>query len=315
MAWKDTGVIAFIGLGTMGGPMAEHLVRAGYIVNGVDLDEERRQAFAKAGGVVCDDIAQACRTADIIMTILPRDEHVREVLFGEGGVAAHAKPGALVVEMSTILPRTSMALAARLRERGLRMMDAGVGRTPADARAGTLLIMAGGDEQDFQLALPLLRTFADKVMHLGKQGSGIRMKVINNYMSMVSMVLTAETLAMARSAGIDTAKAVEVIQNTVAGRGQINVNYPRKVLAGDITPDFPLALGTKDLALGLTLGHELGAPLFLGASALELFNLASAFGRAEQDCTAMLLLLEDIMHARQVSTPDHSPQDAGGADQ
>src|SRR5690606_15280713 len=119
-------------------------------------------------------------------------------------------------------------------------------------------------------AEPLFAAFADKVLHLGEQGNGIRMKVINNYMSMVSMVLTAETLAMARAAGIDTATAVDVIQNTAAGRGQINVNFPHKVLAGDITPDFPLVLGKKDLSLGLALGHELGTPLFLGANALEL---------------------------------------------
>ena len=292
-------VIAFIGLGTMGGPMAAHLARAGHTVMGVDLDAAKAEALRQAGGHACADIAQACREADVIMTILPRDEHVRAALVGAGGVADHARQGALIIEMSTILPRTSMELAATLRERGLRMMDAAVGRTPADARAGTLLIMAGGDQADFQEAEPLFGAFADKVLHLGEQGNGIRMKVINNYMSMVSMVLTAETLAMARSAGIDTDTAVEVIQNTAAGRGQINVNYPRKVLAGDITPDFPLVLGKKDLSLGLALGHELGTPLFLGANALELFNLAPAYGRADQDCTAMLLLLEDLMQGRQ----------------
>lgn len=306
---RDT-VIAFIGLGTMGGPIAQHLGKAGYTVQGFDLDPARARALAESGGIACADIAQACRNAAIIMTILPRDEHVREVLTGPGGVAAHARQGALVIEMSTIHPRTSMELASALQGRGLRMMDAALGRTPADARAGTLLVMAGGAEADFHEARPLFDTFADKVVHLGEQGNGIRMKVINNYMSMVSMVLTAETLAMARSAGIDTATAVEVIQNTAAGRGQINVNYPRKALAGDITPDFPLALGKKDLSLGLSLGHELGAPLFLGASALELFSLAPAYGRAGQDCTAMLFLLEDLMRGRQEAAPDAPPQPA-----
>jgi 3-hydroxyisobutyrate dehydrogenase-like beta-hydroxyacid dehydrogenase len=108
------------------------------------------------------------------------------------------------------------------------------------------------------------------------------------------MVLTAETLAMAKKAGVDTAAAVDVLQNTVAGRGQINVNFPKKVLAGDITPDFPLRLGFKDLSLGLALGHELGAPLFLGANALELFGMAPGLGMADQDCTAMLHILERL---------------------
>lgn len=289
--------IGFIGLGTMGGPMAAHLAGAGHRVQGLDLDPAKVAALKAAGGHASPSIAAACDGADVIITMLPRDEHVRSALLGngsDGGVIAHARPGTLVLEMSTILPRSSLDIAERLQAAGLRMMDAPVGRTPADARAGKLLVMAGGAPADFEQAKPLFETFADKVLHMGPLGSGIRMKVINNYMSMVSMVLTSETLTMAKKAGIATPAAVEVLQNTVAGRGQINTNFPKKVLAGDITPDFPLSLGYKDLSLGLALGHELGTPLFLGASALELFGMAPAFGRADQDCTAMLLILEEL---------------------
>jgi 4-hydroxybutyrate dehydrogenase/sulfolactaldehyde 3-reductase len=289
-----TRTIGFIGLGTMGGPMAAHLAKAGHRVQGVDLDATKLAALEAVGGTACKDIASACANADTIITILPRDQHVREALLGQDGVIHHASPGTLVVEMSTILPRTSLEIAKQLEDVGLRMMDAPVGRTPADARAGRLLVMAGGNSTDFEHARPLFKCFADKVLHMGALGTGIQMKVINNYMSMVSMVLTSETLTMAKKAGIATSAAVEVLQNTVAGRGQINTNFPKKVLAGDITPDFPLSLGYKDLSLGLTLGHELGTPLFLGASALELFGMAPAMGRADQDCTAMLLILEQL---------------------
>lgn len=289
---QDT--IGFIGLGTMGGPMARHLTAAGYRVQGFDLDPDKLNALAAVGGIACQSIAEVCDQASIVITMLPRDEHVRAALLGERGVVAYARPGTLVLEMSTILPRSSLAIAQTLEHAELRMMDAPVGRTPADAREGKLLVMAGGTAEDFEQARPIFDAFADKVLYMGALGSGIRMKVINNYMSMVSMVLTAETLTMAKKAGIATKAAVEVLQNTVAGRGQINVNYPKKVLAGDITPDFPLSLGYKDLSLGLSLGHELGAPLFLGASALELFGMAPAFGRADQDCTAMLLILEQL---------------------
>jgi len=292
-----TATVGFIGLGTMGGPMSACLAKAGFAVRGYDLDPARAQALAQAGGTACASIAEACHGACAVVTILPRDEHVRAALLGEGGVAGHARPGTLVLEMSTILPRSSLEIGQRLREAGLRMMDAPVGRTPADAAAGRLLVMAGGEPADFEAALPLFRAMGDKILHMGPAGSGIRMKVINNYMSMVSMVLTAETLALARKAGIETPRAVEVLQNTVAGRGQINTNYPRKVLAGDVTPDFPIHLGHKDLSLGLALGKELEVPLFLGASALELFGLAGAMGRGQQDCTAMLLALEQLAGA------------------
>lgn len=297
--------VGFIGLGTMGGPMAGHLAQAGFRVQGYDLDASRTAALEDAGGHACTGMAQACEGADVLITMLPKDEHVRAALLGEQGVVAHARRGALVLEMSTILPRTSMDIAAGLNAQGLRMVDAPVGRTPADAHAGKLLVMAGGTSDDVDEARPIFDAFADKVLHMGPLGSGIRMKVANNYMSMVSMVLTAETLTMAEKAGIHIAAAVEVLQNTAAGRGQINVNYPRKVLAGDVTPDFPLSLGHKDLSLGLSLGHELGTPLFLGASALELFGMAPALGRADQDCTAMLLILRQL--AGMGPWPDMSP--------
>lgn len=289
-----SAVVGFIGLGTMGGPMAARLVAAGFDVRGVDIMPKAVEALSAAGGSAGYRIADACADADIIVTMLPRDEHVEEALVGTDGVLECAKRDALVLEMSTVSPRTSAVLSERLREAGMRMMDAPVGRTPADARAGTLLVMAGGEAHDFAEARPVFEAFADKVVHLGPAGAGIRMKVINNYMSMVSMVLTSETLTMARKAGIDTAAAVEVLQNTVAGRGQINTNFPNKVLAGDITPDFPLRLGHKDLSLALALGQDLNVPLFLGASARELFGLAPVMGRSEDDCTAMLLMLQEL---------------------
>ncbi len=287
--------IAFIGLGTMGGPMATNLVKAGYRVQGHDVDAARLRAHQAIGGIACCTIAQACEAADIAITMLPKDAHVRSVLLGDDGVVKHLQPDRLVIEMSTISPDTTMEMARALNARGLRMLDAPVGRTPRDAEAGTLLMLVGGELADLEQVRPVLDAMGDKTIHLGPQGCGIRMKVANNYMSMVSMVLTAETLLMARQAGIQTEAAVEVLQNTAAGRGQINVNFPKKVLAGDLTPDFPLSLGDKDISLGLALGQSLGVPLFLGAAARQLFGLAPAFGRSDQDCTAMLHLLEDLV--------------------
>jgi 4-hydroxybutyrate dehydrogenase/sulfolactaldehyde 3-reductase len=138
---------------------------------------------------------------------------------------------------------------------------------------------------------------ADTIHYMGPAGSGIRTKLVNNYMSMVDMLLVAEALTLAAKCGLDRDKVVEVIRGTVAGKGQINVNYPKKVLAGDTTPDFPLRMGLKDISLALDLGAELGSPLSLGAVAREYFALARSWGRENEDCTAMLLLLEDIARA------------------
>ncbi|MBZ8134359.1 NAD(P)-dependent oxidoreductase [Afifella sp. IM 167] len=289
-----SAALAFIGLGTMGGPMAARLAQAGFTVRGYDIDPAKTRALEEAGGTAASSIADACAGASIALTILPRDAHVETAALGPGGLRESLPKGALLIEMSTISPTTSLAVAAALSEAGIRMMDAPVGRTPADAARGTLLVMAGGEASDFAEATPVFEAFSDKALHMGPLGSGIRMKVANNYMSMVTMALTAETLALAGKAGIDEKMAVEVLQNTVAGRGQINVNYPRKVLAGDITPDFPLVLGEKDISLGLALGHDLKVPLFLGAAARELFGLAPAMDLAQADCTALLLILEKL---------------------
>jgi 4-hydroxybutyrate dehydrogenase/sulfolactaldehyde 3-reductase len=154
--------------------------------------------------------------------------------------------------------------------------------------------MAGADAAEFELARPLFEAMADTIVHVGPRGTGIRLKLVNNYMSMVGMVLTGEALMFAAKLGLDRDTAVRVLSNTVAGRGQLLTNFPRKVLAGDITPDFPLRMGFKDIQLALSLAATVGAPLGLGAYAREMFALARSWGREEQDCTAMLLLLEDV---------------------
>ena len=286
--------IAFIGLGVMGGAMARHLVDKGHDVAVYDIAPGARDGFRNLKCRVAESPADAAAGARVLMTMLPEGAHVRSVLFGENGAARTLAANALVIEMSTIDALTSLAIAADLAAMGLRMIDAPVGRTPEHARAGKLLVMAGGSDADLAEASPLFACFADEIVHVGPLGHGIKMKLVNNYMSMVGMVMTAEALTLARKVGLDRDTAVKVIQGTVAGRGQINTNFPNKVLKGDITPDFPLRMGLKDLSLALALGASAGSPLPLGSAARELYALARSWGRSEQDCTAMLLLIEDI---------------------
>lgn len=287
--------IAFIGLGVMGAPMAKRLAAAGHVVAVYDISDSARAAFADVEHArVAASPRDAAEGADYLFTMLPESRHVEQVLFGEDGAAEVLAQGALVVEMSTGMPEMTLDFARRLQAGGRRLVDAPVGRTPADAAAGTLLVLAGGSTDELQELDPLLRCFANEVVHVGELGSGIKLKLVNNYMSMVTMVITAETLMFARKLGLDRDTVVHVLQNTVAGRGQINVNYPRKVLAGDLSADFPLRLGLKDLSQALELARTVGAPLSLGGASRELFSLARSWGRSEQDCTAMLLLLEDL---------------------
>ena len=226
--------------------------------------------------------------------MLPSSHEVRDALLGSAGAAAAMPAGTLFIDMSTGSASESLALGKELDARGIRMLDAPVGRTPADAERGALMVIVGGREEDVATARPLFEAMADTIHDMGPAGAGIRTKLVNNYMSMVGMLLVAEALTLAAKCDLDRNRVVQVLSGTTAGRGQLNVNYPKKVLAGDITPDFPLRMGLKDISLALELGAEMVAPLSLGSTAREYFALARAWGRENQDCTAMLLLLEDI---------------------
>lgn len=288
--------IAFIGLGVMGGAMVRNLAQKGFECAVFDLSAEAVARAVVGGCRAVASPAAAAAGADALITMLPTSTHSREALFGADGAAAALPRGALVIEMSTGDAVETDRIGESLRAEGLACMDAPVGRTPREAAEGRALIMAGGSAADLDRARPLFDAMADTVVHVGPFGSGIRLKLVNNYMSMVGMVLTAEALMFAAKLGLDRDTAVRVMSSTTAGRGQLLTNFPRKVLAGDVTPDFPLRMGLKDLQLALNLASSVGAPLGLGGYAREMFALAKSWGRENQDCTAMLLLLEDLAH-------------------
>lgn len=293
--------IAFIGLGIMGGPMAMNLIRNGQSVAVYDISEEAMAAFKELDCRCAESPMAAAEGVSFVITMLPNSEHVRDVLLGSSGACKSLLTNALIIDMSTVNASTSIDLAETVRKLGFRMIDAPVGRSPHNAQDGTLLIMAGGTETDVDEARPLFECMADTIHHIGPQGCGIKLKLCNNYLHMVGIVATAEALVLAEKAGLDRATAVKVLSSTSAGRGVLIGNYPRKVLANDITPDFSLRMGHKDISHALDLGSDVSSPLALGAVAREYYALAQSWGREEQDCTAMLLLLEDIARTGQSS--------------
>ena len=200
--------------------------------------------------------------------------------------------------MSTNYPSNTNKIFEKLKSKNIHFIDAPVGRTPRDAASGDLLIIAGGEKKDIDHARPVLKVLGNEIIHVGDVCSGIKMKLVNNYMSMVGMVMTAETIHFAKSLGIDQSKAVKILQGTAAGKGQININFPQKVLSGDITPDFPLKMGLKDISLAIQLGEENNLSLNLGRISKEYYALSEKFGRQDHDCTAMLHLIEEVTNLK-----------------
>jgi 4-hydroxybutyrate dehydrogenase/sulfolactaldehyde 3-reductase len=262
--------VGFIGVGVMGAPMARNLAKGGHAVAVYDASPRALEAFRDSTCRIAQSAADAAHDADVVITMLPDSEHVRKALLGDDGACTTLAQGRLVVEMSTIAASASIVLGEELVRRGYRMIDAPVGRTPRDAAAGPRLVIAGGEAEDIEEARPLFECMADSIVHAGPHGHGIKLKLVNNYMATVGTLLTAEALTLANKAGLDRSTTVKVLSSTTAGRGQLIVNYPKKVLAGDVTADFPLRMAHKDVSHALSLGAELGSPLLLGAVALAL---------------------------------------------
>jgi 4-hydroxybutyrate dehydrogenase/sulfolactaldehyde 3-reductase len=298
--------IAFIGLGTMGGPMAKNICRKFEDVRVYDVSEHAVAHFRNLKCKIACSPGEAANGADVVMLMLPDSANVREAIFGSNGVISTLSRGAFVVDLSTISAAESTAIGNDVTAAGFRFVDAPIGRTPRDAAEGTLLVIAGGDPDHVRDLMPAFEPFATEVVHAGPRGSGIKLKLVNNYMSTVGAVLTAEALCLARKAGLDRDVVVRVLSSTTAGRGQLLVNFPNKVLAGDTTPDFPIKMAHKDVTHALSLGAMTGSPLMLGAVARELFGLASPWKRDKEDWTAVLLLLEDISRAESSKSGDRT---------
>ncbi|WP_282610967.1 NAD(P)-dependent oxidoreductase [Pelagibius sp. Alg239-R121] len=287
--------LAFIGLGTMGAPMALRLALAGFDLAVYDISSKACARFdAVSNCRVASSPADAAQGATAIITMLPESRHVRDAIFGSQSAIETLRPGTIVIDMSTGSVPALLDLASDLAAHEVRLMDAPVGRSPKEAQAGQLLVMAGGSKEDIAEVSCVLECLGQEVIHAGPLGAGLKLKLVNNYMSMVGMVMTAEALNLARMLDLDLTQTVHVLQSTPAGRGQINTNFPKKVLKGDVSPDFPLRLGLKDIGLGLALAQSAGAPTPLGSAAQQIFALSFPWGRAEQDCTAMLHLYGDL---------------------
>ncbi len=279
--------IGFIGIGVMGMPMAVNLIKAGHRVQVFDISPTAMESARQQGAQTADSPKHAAEGADFVITMLPTSQHVAEAVFGPEGVAEALGGKALLIDMSTGLPSDFDALADRLRSQNRRAIDAPVGRTSKEAEQGTLLIMVGGEVDDVIGARPILECLGDTVIHCGPAGAGIRTKLVNNYLSIVSNVVVAEALALAEGAGLDRNTVIEVLMGTTAGQGHLGTTYPGKVLAGELEPGFMVDLALKDLGLAQQMSTECGSPNVMGEAALPVYSRAHQQGLGRLDWTVI----------------------------
>ena len=285
--------IGFVGLGNMGRPMASNLQRKGFAITVFDVNpaavvELSRLGAAAAGG--CRELAAA---SDVVITMLPDSASVEAVVLGEQGVLPGLAPGSLVMDMSTVDPLLTDRLAAAAAARGCAFVDAPVGRLASHAARGESLFMVGAADGDFARVLPLLEAMGTTIHHCGAPGAGIRTKLVNNYLAIVSCAFNAEALALSQRFGLSLGKTLEVVHGTTATNGQLKIAWASKVLTGDTAPGFTIDLAHKDLNLIVGAAEAAGVPVPIAGAARASFNDAREDGYGGRDFSAMVDALCD----------------------
>ena len=214
-------VIGFIGLGNMGAPMSRNLLNAGYPLIVYDLNEKAMEALVKSGAEKASSPHDVARRSSVVITMLPGSTEVETVVLGTEGVIEGAEPGAIVIDMSSSHPTSTRMISERLSAKGIRMLDAPVSGGTKGAREGTLSILVGGEEKDYNQYHPIFETMGQNIYYIGEAGTGHAVKALNNLCSACSMVITSEALAVATRLGLSPDKVIEVI-NSSSGRSFSN---------------------------------------------------------------------------------------------
>ena len=279
--------IGFIGLGNMGQPMASNLCRKGFSLTVCDLRAAPVRLLEELGAHCAPDTAAVAAASDIVFTMLPNSAIVEEVVAGANGLLAHLAPGAVIVDMSTVDPLVTDRVAMVATAKGCAFVDAPVGRLASHAVRGECLFMVGASDETFARVRPMLEAMGTTIHHCGKVGSGIRTKLVNNYLAIVSCAFNAEAVALSQRFGLSLEKTLDVIHGTTATNGQLKIAWPTKVLKGDTEPGFTIDLAHKDLTLIVEAANATNVPVPIAAAARESFSTARGQGKGARDFSAM----------------------------
>lgn len=285
-------VIAFIGLGIMGRPMALNLLKAGYAVVAFNRSRAAVDALVAAGARAADSVAAAAEAADVVITMLPDTPDVAAVMRGPDGVFARARPGTLVIDMSTISPVVAAELATEAGACGLRCLDAPVSGGDKGAIAGTLSIMVGGSAEDFERARPFFAAMGKTIVHCGPAGAGQTVKACNQIVVALNIAALSEALVLGAKAGVNPATILEVLGGGLAQSRVLEMRGPNMV-RGVFAPGFKAKLHYKDLGLILETARSHGVSLPLSGLVNQFFTELMAKGRGELDHSALLTLWEE----------------------
>lgn len=286
-------VVGFLGLGNMGAPMASNLLKAGFSVVVWNRTESKARPLLEKGAVWADSPQRVAEKSDVVITMLADAHAVREVLLGPEGVAASNRRGLRILEMSTISPADSVAIAQELSKRGIVMLDSPVSGSAKAAADAALTVIAGGDPSVVESLKPVLQAMAKNVFHMGPNGTGCYMKLVNNVVLAAVLAGFSEAFVLGKKAGLPPQKMLDVILQGSA-RCPLLEFKGKAIVEGNFVPTFALRLMQKDLSLALATADEVKAQMPLTSFLNELHQAAIAAGLGDRDFSSIVQVFEGL---------------------
>ena len=285
--------IGFIGLGIMGKPMASNLLKAGYQLTVYDIRPEPVKELVAAGaaeGRCSEDVA---RKTKVVITMLPNSPDVKDAVLGEHGVLNGAKPGTILIDMSSIAPLVSKEVAAKAAEKGVEMLDAPVSGGEPKAIDGTLSIMVGGKKEIFDQVEDILKVMGASVVLVGDIGSGNITKLANQIIVAINIAAMSEAMVLATKAGVNPEKVYKAIRGGLAGSAVLDAKVPL-ALKGNFKPGFRIELHIKDLQNALDTAHKIGVTVPLASAVMEIMQALKVDGKAGDDHGGIIQFYEKL---------------------
>ena len=305
--------VGFIGLGGIGKPMAKCIARAGFDLTVNDLRDEPLKDLEQHGAAVARSAREVASVSDVVLASLPSNEASEEVALGDDGVLAGASNGDVYIELSTISPDVVRTISREAAERGVEVLDAPVSGGLAQRREGRLSVMVGGDAATLARARPVLEAIGERIFHVGGTGAGATVKLVNNLLNAIGAVATMEALALGVKAGLSVESMKEVISESSGASRAFDGTVASIGLSSEPPPGETANMGLrtigKDIRLAVELAADLGVPLSVGSSALQLYLAGFGHGWADKESWVIMELVEQMSGVRV------RPRNAGGGDE
>lgn len=285
--------IGFIGLGIMGKPMSKNLLKAGYQLRVYNRSHAAFEELRNAGAEIGSSPSDVAASSDVIITMLPNSPQVKEVILGKNGIVEGAKAGLLVIDMSSIAPLVTREISAELAKRDIRMLDAPVSGGEPKAIDGTLSIMVGGAQADFDRMLPVFKCMGSSAVMVGAIGAGNIAKLANQIIVALNIAAVSEALVLASKAGVNPNLVYEAIKGGLAGSTVLNAKAPL-MMDRKFNPGFRINLHIKDLGNVLDTGHGVGVPLPLSSAVMEIMQALKVDGLGDSDHGAIVRFYEKL---------------------